>query len=267
MFKREQIETAAFRIGYLTIAALLLLPLLIIVGTSITESSYLSFPPKDISLRWYYEFLASDRWMSAMQNSLITSTGTMLLSTTLGVLAALGIEGSKSKWSAYVVPLVLLPLLIPAVVTAVTLLTFYSELGIQQSYIGIILAHSLWATPLVFFIMQSVFARFNWNLRDAGLDLGASPIRAFWEVVLPGVRNGIFASMLIAFIISLQEFVMALFLSGFETRTVPVLAYISLREILDPVVSVVSTVMIGAAVLIVVGASLAIGLNQLSKNL
>ena len=267
MLRREHLETAAFRIGYLTLVALLLLPLLIIISTSITESSYLSFPPEEISLRWYYEFLASDRWINAMKNSLITSTGTMLLSTTLGVLAALGVQGSRGKLSKLVVPLVLLPLLIPAVVTAVTLLTFYSELGIQQSYIGIILAQSLWATPLVFFIMQSVFARFDWDLRDAGLDLGASPVRAFWEVVLPGVRNGIFASMLIAFIISLQEFVMALFLSGFDSRTVPVLAYISLREILDPVVSVVSTVMIGAAVIIVAGASLAIGLNQLSKNL
>jgi ABC-type spermidine/putrescine transport system permease subunit II len=267
MLRREQLEIAAFRVGYLTLVTLLLLPLLIIVSTSITESSYLSFPPKEISLRWYYEFLASDRWITAMKNSLITSTGTMLLSTTLGVLAALGVEGSRGKLSAFVVPLVLLPLLIPAVVTAVTLLTFYSELGIQQSYVGIILAHSLWATPLVFFIMQSVLSRFSWNLRDAGLDLGASPVRAFWEIVLPGVRNGIFASMLIAFIISLQEFIMALFLSGFDTRTVPVLAYISLREILDPVVSVVSTVMIGSAVIIVVGASLAIGLNQLSKNI
>ncbi|WP_254522192.1 ABC transporter permease [Natrinema caseinilyticum] len=267
MFERERLETAAFRVGYISLVVMLLLPLVIIISTSITESSYLSFPPKEISLQWYQNFLDSDQWIAAMKNSLITSTGTMVLSTTLGVLAALGVEGSRGKLSTYLVPLVLLPLLIPAVVTAVTLLTFYSELGIQQSYIGIILAHSLWATPLVFFIMQSVFARFDWSLRDAGLDLGASPIRAFWEVVLPGVRNGIFASMLIAFIISLQEFIMALFLSGFSTRTVPVLAYISLREILDPLVSVVSTVMIGAAVIIVIGASLAIGLNQLSQNL
>lgn len=267
VFSRDRVEIWAFRLGYWGIFVLMILPLLVVISTSFTESGYMSFPPEQFSLTWYHTFLNDPQWMAAIRNSLVTATGTMIIATLLGVTAALGVEGRDSRFSRYLIPLVLLPLLIPAVVVAVTLLMFFSEIGLQQTYLGIILAHSLWATPLVFFIMQSVFSRFDWQLKDAGMDLGASPSRTFLEITLPGVKNGIFASMLIAFIISLQEFVMALFLSGYSTRTVPVLAWISLRQVLDPVVSVVSTVLIVVAVAGVALGSLAIGLERLSKNL
>jgi putative spermidine/putrescine transport system permease protein/spermidine/putrescine transport system permease protein len=113
--------------------------------------------------------------------------------------------------------------LIPPVVLGVSLLVYFSEVGLQSSYVSIVLAHTLWATPLVFFVVRSVFSRFDWELRDAGMDLGASPLRTFYYVTLPGVRNRIVVSALLAFIISLQEFIMALFLSNYATQTIPVL--------------------------------------------
>lgn len=267
MMRRESVETVLFRSFYGLVFVAMLSPLLIVVGTSVAESGDLLFPPERISFKWYVDFLTDDRWLGALWNSAITSTGTMLISTTLGVTAALGVHGTDSRWTNVLVPLALLPLLIPAAVIGITLLMFLSRFNLQQTYLGIVIAHSLWATPLVFFIMQAVFTRFDWQLKDAGHDLGASPLRNFGEVVLPNIRHGIFASAIIAFIISLQEFIMALFLSGYQTRTIPVLAWISLRQSLSPLISVVSTLLILGALALLIPAAFVVGLELLAKQL
>ncbi len=265
--RRERLEIFAFRAAYGLIAVLMMLPLFVVISTSFGSTGQLVFPPRGLSLDWYAKFFSDPSWMGAVVNSLITASGTAVVATFLGVTAAFGLKGVESKWLQYVIPIALLPLLLPAVVIAVILLTFLSEVGLHRSYLAIIFAHSLWATPLVFFIMQAVLAQFDWQLKDAANDLGAGPVRSFVEVILPNVKNGIFASALIAFIISLQEFVMALFLSGQDTRTIPVLAWIALRNVLDPIISVVSTLLIVAALLLVVPAALAIGLERLAKQL
>lgn len=266
-YMRERLETAVFRVAYGLVASLMVLPLVVVISTSFGSTGQLVFPPKGFSLDWYNQFLADPAWIQAVVNSLITASGTAVLATFLGVTAAFGLKGVESKWMQYFIPIALLPLLMPAVVIAVILLTYLSEFGLHRSYLAIIFAHSLWATPLVFFIMQAVLSQFDWELKDAANDLGAGPFRSFGEVILPNVKNGIFASVLIAFIISLQEFVMALFLSGQDTRTIPVLAWIALRNVLDPIISVVSTLLIAMALLLVVPAALAIGLDRLAKQL
>lgn len=267
MSSRETAETALFRVGYVTLVAAMILPLVVVVGSSMTQAGYLTFPPEQISFTWYQQFAASEKWIGAFKNSAITATGAAVLSTVLGVSAALGLEGASDRAKQYVVPLVLIPLLVPAVVLAITLLIMMSRLQLQQSFIGIILAHSLWATPLVFFIMQAVFSRFDWQLRDAAMDLGASPLRAFFYVVLPSIKNGVVAAALVAFIISLQEFIMALFLSGQDTRTVPVVAYVALREVLNPIVSVVSTVLVLIVIVLLIPPVVLFGLERLAKQL
>jgi ABC-type spermidine/putrescine transport system permease subunit II len=157
-------------------------------------------------------------------------------------------------------------LLVPGVIIGVTLLTFFSRFGLQGSYLALVLAHSLWATPLTFSVLQASFARFDWRQREAALDLGAGPARSIVAVVLPGVRPGLVVAALVAFIVSLQEFVMALFLSGPDTRTVPVQAWNSLRQSLDPLVSVVSTLLVVAVLGLVVVASLVAGLDRLATD-
>lgn len=266
-YTRERIETAGFRLAYGLVAFLMVAPLFVVISTSFTSTGELTFPPEGFSLEWYGEFIADADWRQALVNSLITSLGTAILATFFGVTAAFGLKGIESRWMQYFVPIALLPLLMPAVVIAVILLMYLSEFGLHQSYLAIIFAHSLWATPLVFFIMQAVLTQFDWQLKDAANDLGAGPLWTFGDVILPNVKNGILASALIAFIISLQEFVMALFLSGQNTRTIPVLAWVALRNILDPVISVVSTLLILMALLLVIPAALAIGLERLAKQL
>ena len=267
MARRETAETAAFHAGALSILAFMFLPLVVVVATSFSASGNLAFPPEEFSLAWYGEFFDDADWLQAFDNSVVIGIGTTLLSTFLGVTAALGLQGRSGGWGRYLAPVALLPLLIPPVVLGVALLVYFSEIGLRSSYLGIVLAHTLWATPLVFFVMQSVFSRFDWELRDAGMDLGASPLRTFYHITLPGVRNGIVVSALLAFVISLQEFIMALFLSNYATRTIPVLAWGTLRQSLNPVVSVVSTFLILLSVIVIAVAALVMNLEWVAKRL
>lgn len=267
MLTREQIEIGTFRAAYLIIAVFMMLPILVVISTSFTASGYLQFPPDEITFEWYNSFLQNERWIKAFSNSIIIAAGTMAFSTPVGVMAAYGIRGTDERIRRPVTMGILIPLLVPPVILGITLLMYLSRFGLQQSYIGVILAHSLWSTPMVFFIMQAVFSRFNWQLKDAAADMGARPMRAFLEVIFPSVRHGVIASALIAFILSLQEFIMALFLTGYYTQTVPVIAWNSLRDQVDPLVSVVSTLLVLSVLILLIPAAMAMGFDRLARKL
>ncbi|MBX0297220.1 ABC transporter permease [Haloarcula nitratireducens] len=267
MVRRQRVQTAAFRLGYGAMFLLLIAPLVVLITTSFAASSSFQFPPQGFSLQWYAEFVQSQTWLTAVKNSVIVGTGTILLSTTLSLLAAFGVRESDSVWISRLIPLTLMPLFLPPVVLGVALLSFFGSYNLHQTYGSIIVAHALWATPISFLIIQSVMTQVNWGLQDAALDLGASPLRTKFEVIFPQIKQGLFASALIAFIISLQEFVMALFLSGQETRTIPVLAWTAISQMLDPIVNVISTLLITLVVVVLLLSAFSIGLNRLARQL
>jgi len=248
------------------LVAFLLLPLVIVVVTAFGASGAVVFPPSRLSPRWFGQLLAEPTWTRSIANSLLVATGTTVVSLTVGVEEALRARRLDGRRRTAVVGLAVLPLLVPGVVIGIVLLTFFSRFGLQQSYLALVVAHSLWATPLTFSVMQAAFARFDWHVHEAALDLGARPLRAFGEVVVPNVRAGLVVAALIAFVVSLQEFVMALFLSGPDTRTVPVEAWNSLRQGLDPLVSVVATLLLAAVVALVVVGSVVAGLDRLATD-
>jgi ABC-type spermidine/putrescine transport system permease subunit II len=263
---RESAINWAFRLLITVLFAFLILPLIIVVATAFDASGAVVFPPEAFSLRWFGVLLESPNWMRSIANSLLVATGTTALSMAAGVTAALGTRRLDGSVGKALTALAVLPLFVPGIVIGVTLLTFFSRFDLQGSYLALVVAHSLWATPLTFSVSQATFARFDWTIQEAALDLGASPTWAFLEVVVPNVRAGLLVAALVAFVVSLQEFVMALFLSGPDTRTVPVQAWNSLRQGLDPLVSVVSTVLLVAVVVLVLVGSVAVGIERLATD-
>ncbi|PSQ39082.1 ABC transporter permease [Halobacteriales archaeon SW_5_70_135] len=255
-----------FRATVGVLFAFLLAPIAVVAVTSFSTTGAVAVPPPGLSTRWYEALLASARWQRAALNSLIAAGGTTLLATVAGTAAALAVNGLDDRREAVVLGLTVLPLLVPGVVLGVSLLVFLGEFGLQQTYLAVVAAHSLWATPLAFSVVRASLSRFDPRLREAALDLGASRPRAFVEVVAPNVRSGLFAAALIAFVVSLQEFVMTLFVSGPDTRTVPVLAWNSLRGSVDPIVSVVSTLLVVTVVLVVAVGAVVAGLERFATD-
>jgi ABC-type spermidine/putrescine transport system, permease component II len=256
----------AFRAAYGGVFLFLLAPIVVVVGTSLNAAPAITFPPESLSTRWYAMLLADQNWTRAIRNSLATATATAAFSTVLGVTGALGVRRLGGGLRTAVSGLAVVPLLVPGVVLGVTLLIFFSEFGVQQRPWTIVLAHSLWASPLTFSVMRATFSRFDWDLRDAAMDLGANRVRAFREVVGPNILPGLAAAALIAFVVSLQEFVMTLFLSGRNSRTVPVEAWTALRNSLDPLVSVTSTLLVVAVLGMIAAGAVAVGLDRIVSD-
>lgn len=237
-----------------SILVYILLPIVMTLAMSFSAGQQLRFPIRSYSPEWYLDFAASQQWTSALANSLLIATGTMLLSTGGGVAAAWAFTRRTMRGSSVLYIIIMLPLFMPGVVLGLGIAMTFSRLhvfgvSLFGSPLLVILAHSLWAMPLVFLLMEAVFRTTDQRLVDAALDLGARPVRVFFEVVVPTCTTGIFSSALFAFVISLNEFVMALFLTDRDSQTLPVLMWLSLRSAATPALAVASMVLTGSVLI------------------
>lgn len=234
-----------------TILVYVLLPIVMTLAMSFSAGQQLRFPVRNLSFEWYRDFATSAQWTSALANSLLIATGTMLVSTSAGVAAAWAFTRNTTRGSSVLYLIIMLPLFMPGVVLGLGIAMTFSRIQFfGTSLFGspwlVILAHSLWAMPLVFLLMEAVFRTLDRRLVEAALDLGARPWRVLVEVVLPTCSTGIFSSALFAFVISLNEFVMALFLTDRDSQTLPVLMWLSLRSAATPALAVASMTLTGS---------------------
>lgn len=228
----------------------LMLPVLAVIPLSFNSEPFLTYPLAGISLRWYEAVLTSPQWMAALKSSLIVGVATMAIATPLGTLAALGLVSKKMPKAQVVMGFLLLPMALPVVVVALALYMFLTSIGLANSYVGLIISHSVLATPLVLVSVTAALAGFDFNQVRAGASLGARPLRVFLRVTLPQIGPGLATGAIFAFITSWDEVVVALFVAGPEQRTLPRLMFAGLRERLDPSIMVVATMMIAISVLL-----------------
>ena len=238
----------------LTLAIFALIPIVVAVVLSFSDDRLLRFPVTGWSLRWYKDFFGSNQFMRALQNSLIIATGTVLLSVPIGTLAAWTLRRHFARRNRTFGFVLMLPLFVPGVVLGLGLAVSFGQtdiLGWQLfgSRAIIVLGHSLWAMPLVFMIMETAFHALDPEIVEASADLGASTMRTAVEIVLPGVSVALLASTLFSFVISLNEFYMALFLSTRDTQTLPVLMWLSLRSAGTPRLAVAAVTLLFVVVM------------------
>lgn len=243
--RSDRLLRVAGGIFCVTLVAYILIPIIVTLFMSFSSGQQLRFPIAGWSLKWYGEFASSPQWMRALANSLIIAGGTMILSTVSGVAAAWAFTRHKFRGASILYLAIMVPLFMPGVVLALGIAMTFSRVEIfGVSSFGspylVILSHSLWAMPLVFLLMEAVFRTLDQRLVEAAFDLGARPLRVFIEVVLPSCLSGILSSALFAFVISLNEFIMALFLTDRDSQTLPVLMWLSLRSAATPQLAVAS---------------------------
>ena len=231
-----------FIIGYV------LVPILVTMVMSFNDAAMIRFPITAWSLRWYADFFGSEQWTDALGNSIIIAAGTAVISTVSGVLCAWAFQRfsipGRDAW--YI--LIMLPLFMPGVVLGLGVAIAFGGLSVgDYALYGsrplVMIAHSLWAMPLVFMLMEATFKTIDYRIVEASYDLGGRPVRTFFEIVLPMVSTGLVSSLLFAFVISLNEFVMALFLTDRDSQTLPVLMWLSLRSAGTPRLAVASLIL------------------------
>src|SRR5689334_1557128 len=229
----------------------LVAPLIVIIPLSFNAEPYFSFTPKMLtldpsgfSLRWYRDILENPQWLQAISNSLIIAICSTALSTVLGTLAALGLARSNMPFRDLVMAILISPLVVPIIIAAAGMYFFYSSVGLAQTHLGIILAHTTLGTPFVVITMTATLSGFDRNLIKAAGSLGADPITTFFRVTLPLVAPGMISGALFAFAASFDEVVTVLFLGGPDQRTIPLQMWSGIREQISPTILAVAVLLI-----------------------
>ena len=203
-----------YTIGYLIFlyAPILLLPLF-----AFNDSKIIAFPLSGFTTSWFSQMWPDDNLWKALKNSMVVSSSVAILSTILGVFAARATTRFSFPGKGGMLGLIMLPLVLPEMIVAMSLLIVLLAIGFPLSIFTIILGHVLICTPFAVAILSSAFQSLDKSLEEAAYDLGETPLSTFRLIIFPLVMPGIISSLLISFTISLDEFIIAFFLGGNET--------------------------------------------------
>lgn len=248
----ERIWYWVFRILCVAIFVYLLVPIFVIMPLSFNSEPYFSYPMAGFSTRWYEDFFTNPQWMLGLKNSIVVGFFATLLATTLGTLAALGLNRADFYGKTAVMAVLISPIVIPIVITAAGMFYFYASIGLSSTIPGLVLAHAALGVPFVVITVSATLVGFDHNLVRAGSSLGADPVRVFFKVTLPLILPGVVSGALFAFITSWDELVVAIFLAGAEQHTLPRRMWSGIRELLSPTITAVATMLIMFSIMLMV---------------
>lgn len=202
-----------------TIAYLIFLyaPIVLVPIFAFNDSKVIAFPLQNFTTRWFAAMWEDGQLFESLRHSMVVSTTSAVLATVLGIFAARATTRYSFPGKGPAAGLILLPMVLPDMIMAMSMLVVLLALGMNLGLFTIILGHVLICTPFAVTILTSAFQSLDKSLEEAAQDLGEGPFSTFWRVILPLVMPGIISSLLICFTISLDEFIFAFFLGGTQT--------------------------------------------------
>jgi spermidine/putrescine transport system permease protein len=234
----------------LLVFAFLYLPIVVLILYSFNEGGVGGFPPKHFTFHWYQQLFADSAIWDSVLNSLLVAIGAVALSLTLGLLAALALDRANFPGKSLFRRLVLLPLVLPGIITGLSLLMFVDRAGIQLSLLTVFLGHG---TALISVATTELFAglqKMDRAQEEASLDLGATPWQTFWRITLPNLKLSLIASALLIFTLSMDEIAVTFFLLG-RDNTLPLEIWARLRRGITPEINAISTLIFAASVMLI----------------
>lgn len=234
----------------IAMAGFLIIPLLVILPLAFTSSVLLIYPIPAFSLRWFTELFTAPAWQRAIVNSLIIGAGTTLLSTVLGVLASLGLRRRLPAIGGLVRTLFMLPMVVPVVVLGIGMQILLARMGLANTHVAVIIAHTVVAVPFVIVSVSGSLAGIDRKVELAAASLGASPATVFRKVTLPLAMPGIVSGAVLAFATSLDEVVLTLFVAGPNQRTLARQMFSTIRDNISPAIAAAAFLFIFGTLLI-----------------
>lgn len=219
----------------------LILPTLIVVPLSFSASDLLEFPPKSYSLRWYENFLGSPTWMAALRVSLLLGVSTAAIAVPAGFLACFAMNRVGGAWARTLYGYSLIPSVVPGILLAIGLFFVLAGLKLVGTFFGVLVGHVVLAIPVVVIVLFPALSRFDWGQTMAARSLGAGWSRATADVILPQLWFSLLTAALMAFLTSLDEAVISIFVASGASNTLPKLMFLSLRDQIDPTIAAIST--------------------------
>jgi spermidine/putrescine transport system permease protein len=225
--------SAVLAAWYWLLVAFLFAPLVVVVLFSLNDAEVSILPIRALSGRWYAMLMKDQTVLHALGNSLIVAVAAVVVSVLLGAPLAIGAHRHGGKVGRALVGFALVPMMIPALILGVSLLTLLNALNAQLSLVSVTLGHTLICLPYVVLVLDARLAGYDPRLDEAALDLGAGPLMLLWTITLPLLAPAITAAALLAFTLSFDDVVVAFFLTGRE-NTLPMTIWAMLRYGITP---------------------------------
>lgn len=235
----------------LLVFAFLYLPIAILILYSFNRNGVGGFPPKHLTLAWYGTLIRDEAIWDSGLNSLLVAVGAVFLSLAIGLLAALALDRADFPGKSIFRRAVLLPLILPGIITGLSLLMFAVFAGMQLSLLTVFLGHG---TALISVATTEIFAglqKMDRAQEEASLDLGATPWQTFWRITIPNLRLSLIAAGLLIFTLSMDEIAVTFFLIG-RDNTLPLEIFARLRQGITPEINAISTLIFAVSVLLIV---------------
>ena len=240
-----------FRVICGAILVFLITPILVVMPLSFNAQDFftftpemLRFDPEGYSLKHYRDFFTNDDWQQALANSVKIAPAATLLSVGFGTLAAIGLSQPHVPFRRAIMAILISPMIVPLIISAAGMYFFYSRVGLQGTYIGVVLAHAALGIPFVIITVTATLVGFDNSLTRAAANMGAGPVRTFFKVQMPLILPGVISGGLFAFITSFDAVVVVLFVGSAGQKTLPWQMFTGLREQISPTILAVATILV-----------------------
>jgi putative spermidine/putrescine transport system permease protein len=223
------------------VALYLLAPLAIVIIVSFSAAAFLQFPPSDLSLRWYANLFNDPAWIRSITISIEILIPAALIATLLGTAASYALIRGRIPGATLITACLMLPIVVPAIITAAGLYGIYRGLGLNGTLTGLIIGHVVLITPYVVATVSASLRVMDARLEDAAATLGAPPWTRFRRITLPLLMPAILSGLLFAMIVSFDELIVSLFVSTARVRPVAVQMWSNVRGDFDPTIAAIAT--------------------------
>ncbi|UWP96156.1 ABC transporter permease [Aliiroseovarius crassostreae] len=229
----------------------LIAPIVVVIPLSFNAQDFFTFTPEMLrldpegySLKHYRDFFSNADWQSSLWNSVRIAPVATLLSVGFGTLAAIGLSQPHVPYRRAIMAILISPMIVPLIISAAGMYFFYSRLGLQGSYWGVVLAHAALGIPFVIITVTATLVGFDRSLTRAAANMGADPVTTFFRVQMPLILPGVISGALFAFITSFDEVVVVLFVGSAGQKTLPWQMFLGLREQISPTILAVATILV-----------------------
>lgn len=225
-------------------------PLVIVSGVSLNAKKRLFFPPEGLSLRWYVELLSEREWLIPVQNSLTVAVSSSLIALSIALPLAYFLWRYRVFYARVLFTLGISPFILPPVITALGFLSFWATVGLYGNMLATIISHSIFFVTLPLVTISLGFESIDHEIVEAAETMGANSRMVFRSVVFPMVRPYMISGYAFAFVLSLNEYIVAYMVAGFTVETLPIKIFNSLRYGYTPVMAAVTVVFVLMAALV-----------------
>ncbi|WP_299859997.1 ABC transporter permease [uncultured Roseobacter sp.] len=240
-----------FRVICGAILIFLITPILVVMPLSFNAEDFFTFTPEMLrfdpagySLKHYEDFFTNSDWQGALANSVRIAPMATLLSVSFGTLAAIGLSQQHVPFRRAIMAILISPMIVPLIISAAGMYFFYSRIGLQGTYMGVVLAHAALGIPFVIITVTATLVGFDNSLTRAAANMGAGPVTTFFRVQMPLILPGVISGGLFAFITSFDEVVVVLFVGSAGQKTLPWQMFTGLREQISPTILAVATILV-----------------------